>query len=75
MNNLQELINDPELFEQLCIAYAMVGNRRAKIQYKLAILNMPDTHVFDDMIINTAMDTPSYLIDAITGFISEDWKG
>ena len=23
----------------------------------------------------TAIDTPSYLIDAISGFISDDWKG
>jgi hypothetical protein len=73
--NINAICNDQELYNELMIAYAMAGNRRAQIGYKLAILNMPDTHIFDDCIINTAIGTPSYLIDAITGFISDDWKG
>jgi hypothetical protein len=73
--NINEIVNDPELWQEFCIAYAMAGKRPAEISYKLAILNMPDTHIFDEGIGNNAMGETKLLVSAITGFISPDWKG
>ena len=73
--NINQIVNDPELYNELMIAYAMVGNRRARVSFRLAILNMPDTCVQDDCIYNTAIGQPMILVDAVSGFISEDWKG
>ena len=71
--DINKICNDKELYEELMIAYAMVGNRRARVSFRLAILNMPDTHVWDECIWNDAFEYAT-LVDAISGFISEDWR-
>jgi len=73
--DINKICNDKELYEELMIAYAMVGNRRAQVSFRLAILNVPQTVVQDDCIYNTAIGQPMILVNAATGFISEDWKG
>lgn len=73
--NINKIVNDSELWEEYRKARAIAAPYRSKLQFKLAILTMPDTHICDEFVYNTAMGIPLTLIFAPTGYICDDLKG
>jgi hypothetical protein len=73
--NINQIVNDPELWAEYCKAYAIAAHYRPAVQFRLAIINSPHTHVWDDCIF-TDLFTPGALITAIgDGWVSDDLKG
>ena len=70
--NIQRMVGDLELWEEFCVAYAMASHLRPQVQFRLAILQSPYTHIWDECIWSELQ--PGNLIDAMSGFISDDLK-
>lgn len=66
--NMQQIISDPDLWNELVKAYQLSAPYREQVQFRLAIINMNHTHIWDDIIWNIAMFPSSTIIDAISGF-------
>lgn len=73
MVNMQGMVGDPELWEEFCVAYAMASRLRPQVRYRYAIINSVYTHIWDECIWSELQ--PGNLIDAMSGFISNDLKG
>ena len=44
--NIKQIVNDPELYRELCKAYQYAAPYRSKVQYKLALINACQTVEF-----------------------------
>ena len=71
--NMQLILADQELWGEFCVAYAMASRLRPQVQFRLAILQSPYTHIWEECVWSELQ--PGNLIDAMSGFISDDLKG
>ena len=67
MKNLPEILQDEELYAELEKAYAIAKPYRAKILYRVQLLNRPDVVITDRHIWNQRI--PYTYLDAVSGFI------
>lgn len=67
--NIQEIVNDPALWKELIKAYGYAAPYKSQVQFRLALITMPATHITPDYIYN---DNEGAMVCALTGWICDD---